>query len=223
MSAEEVHQEVQVVLDDVDDWLSSTDGQRAVGQALGSVNLPPTFDAYLVEKVSLEAQQFLDGGKAIRSAPAWCTVRLRSRALDLVRSPRGRKRNVTSDDELTVLAGDEGPDHASTIAAELGVVALRKALLRAAEAPWVVSAALTVVAVTFDEAQPGSGCPTPDGGASAAEAQRWVGLWYAGRHRCFDHGRNPEDAVRQHRSRDGRKVKDLLQRVAEMEGLGSHG
>ena len=122
-------------------------------------------------------------------------------------------------------ADEVGDQRANEVAGQLEVSLasddIRRRLLRHGTPAWQISAALTVVAVGVDDAEPGHDCPLPSGGAGDRETALWAGLWYAGQHTCFD---NDSAAVRKRRSRASTAVATVLAeagRAAGLEDLGS--
>jgi hypothetical protein len=210
-------------------WLMSAEGQRVVARTLRDLKLPSAFDADLVISVCHSADQMAARGVAIESIPAWATRTLRLRAIDLVRSPRSSR--------VQMGVGPDGEDLAFDVRDPADAIASSSVEIDASDVRrrlgtswgrldgWQVSAALTVLSVLYDEADPGVGCPQPVGGASEHEAAHWVGLWYSGRRDLFP---GPDIAssntLTKRRSRASSAVKQLLRSAAQSEeGEGRNG
>jgi len=210
--------------DQVSLWLGSKDGQRAVKNTLHAVRLPEAFDSDLVTMVCHGADQMVAKGVPIASVAAWATRTLRLRAIDLVRSPRTSRVALvahTSDGELERDLPDRPDEALAEHDANALAVDVRQQLgaTWASEPAWTISAALTVVAVLYDGAGPGHGCPQPKGGASEVEAAHWVGLWYAGRRDLFPAPYEPAgNTITKRRSRATQTVRDLLSGCAPETG-----
>ena len=118
----------------------------------------------------------------------------------------------------------ENSDVLADLDAHLDAVAVRHRLgaaWLAIDEPWKVSAALTVLAVLYDEAGPGNGCPQPVGGASEVEAAHWVGLWYAGKRDLFPSDSQPAgNTMTKRRSRATLMVKHVLRTSATSDNGG---
>lgn len=200
-------------------WLMSADGQRAVARTCQSLRLPAAFDTDLVVQVCRAADRMVEKGEPIESAPAFATRTLRLRAMSLLASPRSsRARNVVAGDDGEIETDRaDGVDRFADVEADLRADEARRRLagLWPSEQPWALSAALTVMSVLYDGAVPGTGCPTPVGGASEIEAAHWSGLWYAGRHDLFPGPNEPGgNTLTKRRSRAATVVKDVLRSSA---------
>jgi hypothetical protein len=211
-------------------WLMSAEGLAAMQRTRRDLRLADGFDTDLIVSVCHAAEQMAAQGERIESIPAWTKRTLRLRATHLLEPPRtSRVRYVVNgqggvaDDPLDELV--DPADQFDDLDTALDAQRVRDRLTDAwfTKPPWSVSAALTVLAVLCDEADPSDDCPQPLNGASDIEAAHWVGLWYAGRRDVFPDSHQPADqptdqrtgqpfdqTITKRRSRATTEVRNLL-------------
>ena len=218
MNVDDVSDPVLTDADRVSLWLMSADGLAAVKRTLRDLRLSDAFDTDLIVSVCHAAGQMVAKQQPIESIPAWTTRTLKLRAIDLVRSPRTSRLQLVvdnSDDAVHDLADHlaDPTDQFNDADVQLDAVAVRRQLSDEwhTKPSWSVSAALTVLTVLYDEANPSDDCPQPASGASDVESAHWVGLWYSGKRDLFPHPDQPADnTITKRRSRATTEVRNLL-------------
>jgi hypothetical protein len=208
----------------VHEWLQSTEGQSMISRTLQAHRLPSSFDADVERMVLRSAATATSRGARIDSAPAWATSCLRNRVKDLLRSPmskraprRDRPHDDLTDDEAR-FGADTGDGAIERFETSQVADEVRRQLLMTGTHGWQVAGGLAVLAVGVDGAEPGARCPRPVGGAGELEAGNWAGLWYAGRHDCFDADADT-DVVRKRRSRAAAALRSALVEAGSAAGL----
>jgi len=193
-------------------WLVSSDGMLAIARALEQLRLPASFDTDLVGMVVHAADRMVARGDAIESIPGWTKRTLRLRAIDLMKSPRGRPALVRPEDvDSPSVTYTDGSGTAELLAA-MDLDEIRRLIGRMSgdTGAWSRSASLTYLSVALDGCFPGVSCPAPIGGADEFDAAHWAGLHYADQRQCFaPFGESDDNTIRQRRKRridDVRKV-----------------
>lgn len=194
-------------------WLASADGDAAVAWSLGQLRLPAAFDADLVAMAIHAADRMVQRGDAIESVPAWTKRTLRLRAIDLMKSPRGRPALERPEDVDSQTVATTDAAETSELLAAMDLAALRREIATRWDdrSAWTRSASLTYLSVAIDGCAPGVSCPAPIGGADEFDAAHWAGLHYADQRQCFAPFGKPDDnTIRQRRKRRIDDVRRVL-------------
>lgn len=208
-------------LDRVLAWLLSPAGRQAAERARWRMHLP---EHLLDDVVSAAAQRAIaaavpDG--SIANVAGFATRLLQRGAQDLVRARArddtllrrlGSPTDLDDDGWATVADPEPGPFDDGRLGA-----ATRLAVARhAARSVPAAAAALTVLAIRHDGAEPADDCPQPRSRVGDLEAATWAGLWYAGQHGCFPTAGGADDAaIRKRRERAARAVHQVLAAAAQ--------
>ncbi|MEO6125238.1 MAG: hypothetical protein ABIR32_16150 [Ilumatobacteraceae bacterium] len=212
-------------------WLASPEGTAALRWSLEKLRLPVAFDTDLVGMVIHAADRMVQRGDVIESVPAWTRRTLRLRAIDLMKSPRGRPAFIQPEDvDSPAGAGTDAADAAELVAA-MDLAEIRREIAGRWDdrSGWTRSASLTYLSVAIDGCAPGVSCPAPIGGADEFDAAHWAGLHYADQRQCFaPFGERDDNTIRQRRKRridDVRKilVDAYVRTQADGSGAGDHG
>ncbi len=93
------------------------------------------------------------------------------------------------------------------------IVGVRRRLAQALTSkPYPAAAALCLVTISSDGAEPADDCPRPRGGVSQDQAPWWAAVFYSGRRTCFAVDGDHEDAaMRTRRSRALRETRTILE------------
>jgi hypothetical protein len=169
---------------------------------------PESFDADLARLTLHAAQRMVDSGQAIASVPAWTTQAFRRRALDLLKAPAHRARDPLNGGDLDGAGLVAPTDEIDEVLARIELddirrrVGARPGADHSADHGWVMSAALSFLAIAVEGCAAGPRCPAPLGGAGEFEAAHWAALHYAGAAGCFATPGSPDTpAIRQRRKR----------------------
>jgi len=186
-----------------------------------------SFDADVAVKVLHAAEVAARRGAVLENVGGWTTTVIRRRAADIAKGAEFRNRAVmtsTSRDDsddagMDQYADDQDGGDVSCDALDPAVLdSLRHRLAATCgHRPRASSAALTMISVIAELAEPGGHCPRPMSGATSLDAAAWVGLWYAGQRDLFPlGGASDTPAVRKARSRAMSFARtELVDRIAE--------
>lgn len=215
-------------------FLRSDAGRAAVRRALRITHLPAALADDLVQDALRRVWVATTGDEAaVDNIEALVTTVLHRAAVDIVRNRiRGPqvidwRESVDPDaaGQGTPFDGASPLDVEADVLARQSLAAVRRAVHHALSVdPAAGAAALAYLAVAVDGAAPGHGCPQPAAGSTPGEAAEWAALWYAGRSACFEgDGAAAPAAVRKRRSRQARRMRDLLATAASSAGLHREG
>lgn len=196
-------------------FLQKPSGRAMVDRRVARYGLPGDLADDVIQDTLVRSLQAERRGTEPDNVEAFVTTLVQRSARDLLRGhlrrPEGYLAGPADDDatwDPADLAGDTDPATrlvTAEDAAELGgrVDAVRAelvgGLVRGAHAS---AAALTVLAIVHDAAEPAADTPRPAGGVAAEERIWWAGVFYGGPDGCFGtDDRAPNATTRKRRSR----------------------
>ncbi len=175
-------------------WVDSRNASRFIRNSLAVTNAAVV--DHLVHSTLDRASGVVARGGTITLVGPWCKQVMRRELACLKRTSPRRQQRVRFELNADQVAHDEP----SLVTFSTDDV--RDELVGLDMEPWERSAALTMVAIQVDRAEPGEQCPKPGQGAAATSRTDWAALWYAGRRNVFvAQDGESETAVRQRRAR----------------------
>lgn len=202
-------------------WLLGPAGRQAADRARWRVHLPEHLVDDIVSAAAQRAIAAVAADEPIVNVAGLATRLLQRGAQDLVRARvrderllrrLGAPAHLDDDGWAAVIDAEPGPVDDGSLGAVTRIAVAR----HAARSVPAAAAALAVLAIRHDGAEPAEDCPQPRSRVGELEAATWAGLWYAGQHECFPPpGGTDEPKIRKRRERAARAVHQVLTAAAE--------
>lgn len=221
---------VELLSERVASFLASDEGERVLKRYLGRQKLSFQLIEDVAQRALLRVVTFERRNPEFEPSnlAAWTSRVVHRTTQDVVRGRvrRGDDRvfafdtNEATDDFWDHQADDRpGVDEEVefetvdlVIAAERVDGVRRRLALGLAKKPYPVAAAMCMVTITCDGAEPAEDCPRPRGGVSQDQAPWWAAVFYSGKTNCFAlNGVVEDDAMRARRSRALKEAKAVLE------------
>lgn len=202
-------------------WLLSPAGRQAADRARWRLHLPEHLVDDVVSAAAQRAIAAVVADGSIANVAGFATRLLQRGAQDLVRA-RVRDERLRRHLGAPIDLDDVGwaavaePEPGPLDDGRLGAATRQAVARHAARSVPAAAAALAVLAIRHDGAEPAEDCPQPRSRVGELEAATWAGLWYAGQRGCFPPpGGADEPKIRKRRERAARAVHEVLAAAAE--------
>jgi len=211
-------------------FLTSDDGERVVNRYLRGQDLRDDLFDDVVQGALLRAlrRERTEPEFEPDNLEAWTSRLVSSEVRDLLRGRRRRRKREAlvherGEDEASFW--DRQPDAALHLEDQVEfetvdlprsdekVAVIRRRLVHGLSSkPYPAAAAMCMVSMACDGAEPAEDCPRPRGGVSQEQVPWWAAVFYSGKVHCFAiDGAEEDDAMRARRSRALRETKAILE------------